>query len=406
MARPFSLKAEGFRTASLCAALAVFVPAGLLAKITLVPVFGLLAVSLLGATALTRTAQLRPMTLPGVVTVVLVVHMTGVLGLLSACSVCSGWAPGKALALALAVWTASCGAAAGLGVRARRRVAYWLIGGLGAAVALLLFENATGGMISLRLASDPANQGWPLVRYNRATSALVLLAWPAAGWLWSQGRRGAAWLLIALVTGVACIGDSASAATAALLAVGIFALACHAPRAVLWCGVAFTAGLAATAPWLFLALPDWLEPLADTVPATVLHRVEIWHATATAILDRPLLGHGVDATRELDLAAIGARPYQLLTANPIHPHSLVLQLWLDLGLVGVVAAGLLLWCTIRRVTALPDPWRSAALAAAAAGVFTALVSYGIWQETWLCIAAITVLAFRALTGDAGPQGRG
>ncbi len=405
MARPLSLKAEAFRTASLCAALAVFVPAGLLAKITLVPVFGLLAVSLLGATALTRAAQLRPMTLPGVVTVVLVIHMTGVLGLLSACSACSGWAAGKALALALIVWTASCGAAAGLDPCARRRVAYWLIGGLGTAIALLVFEKMTGGMISLRLASDPANRDWPLVRYNRATSALVLLAWPAAGWLWSQRRRAAAWLLIGLVTGVAWIGDSASAATAALLAAGVCALACRAPRAVLWCGIALTAGLAAIAPWLFLVLPDWLEPLADGIPASVLHRIEIWHATATAILDRPLLGHGVGATRELDLAVIGARPYQMLTSNPSHPHSLVLQLWLDLGLVGVAGGGLLLWCTIRHVIALPDPWRSTALAAAAAGVFTALVSYGIWQETWLCIAAITVLAFRALTGDAGPQGR-
>ena len=392
---------ETIRAASLCIVLALFVPAGLIAKASLAPLFGLLACILLLATGLGRPAALLPARAPAIALAVLVGHSSLVHAFALTCASCAGRAVEKFAVLALLVWATSCGAAGGLDGRARRRIGAALSGGLAVGTLLLLFEFATGGVLSQALSAEPSNASSPLVRYNRATSALVLLAWPAAAWLWQDGKRALAALLVGAVTVAACAGESASAATAAVLAV-VVCLAGHlAPRLTLWSGAVLLAALAAGAPWLFAALLDWVGPWHGTLSTSALHRTEIWHAVATAIFEAPVFGHGVGATRELDLAGIGMRPYTYLAGNPVHPHNLVLQLWLDLGAAGLACAAALLWCAVRPVRTLTGPWYAAALAATAAGVFTALVSYGLWQETWLGMIGMTLVAFRALAGP-GP----
>ena len=93
----------------------------------------------------------------------------------------------------------------------------------------------------------------------------------------------------------------------------------------------------------------------ERLPTSALHRMLIWDFTAERIAERPLLGWGMEASRTVpggrgqpEAAALDrmrvtdpgqrrwfAEPHvQIL---PLHPHNGALQLWLELGAVGVGA---------------------------------------------------------------------
>jgi O-antigen ligase len=86
---------------------------------------------------------------------------------------------------------------------------------------------------------------------------------------------------------------------------------------------------------------------------------------------------------------------------PLHPHNAVLQVWLELGGVGVLLGFGALAFTLGAAFRAPDlahrVSRAVLAAGAAAGISVALISFGIWQEWW--IASLGLLA-AALAGAA------
>ncbi len=87
---------------------------------------------------------------------------------------------------------------------------------------------------------------------------------------------------------------------------------------------------------------------------------------------------------------------------PLHPHNGPLQLWFELGLPGAVL-GTLFWLWLwGRVGACAARDRlHGATAAATATVYLVIgsVSFGLWQEWWLCLGAFA-LALCVLLGRA------
>ena len=380
----------------------VFVPLGLLAKQSMATSFIAVAVLLLLASAIARPRALLPgrAVLWAFAALCLFVGVTHLLVI--ACAPCITKSASKLAMLGLVLWIASSGVVA-LEAPARRTVAAALILGLGLALVLLVVELSTESVVYRSLTGRQDDPDVPLFRHNRGTSALVLLAWPAAAWLWLADRRGWATGLIVLSIAAAAYGDSGSAMVASILAVAVAGAASLAPSLVFWVGVAGTGGFVLIAPLLFVSLLDWVAPVAGTLPASTLDRIEIWHRAATAVLDAPWLGHGIGVIRYLPLPPELAARYVHLVKPPTHPHDAAIQIWLELGAVGVALFAILLWFAVRPVRALAPAWRVAALASGAAMVFTALISYGLWQETWLGIIGMTVLGFRVLATDGGAR---
>ncbi len=395
--------AGGLRLWGLAAGFALFAPLGAVSHQAMAPAFLLPAAAILLAAGLSRPAALRPARGPLLAFLALAgwaafTHVFAV-----DCAACAERAPGKLATLGLVAWAAASGAAALDGAAERRSAARALVGGLAAAIALMAVELAADAPVH-RLATglgpdDPVSPS----RYNRAASALVILSWPAAAWLWGEGRRGAAAALVLAAAGVAFAGESLSAQVASILAVAAAGAAAVAPGAVLWTGVAAAAGFSALAPWVFLALPDWIRPVAHLLPGSAMHRVEIWHFSAGAVFEAPVLGHGFGAIRDFVPAPETLARYARLEEWTSHPHNAPIQLWLDLGAVGLALAAALAWFAVRPARGLPPPWRAAALAAAAATAFTAMVSFGAWQETWLGMVGMALLAFRALAPGPGAR---
>jgi len=156
------------------------------------------------------------------------------------------------------------------------------------------------------------------------------------------------------------------------------------------------------------------------LPASTKSRIFAWSLAAKKIHERPLVGHGIEASKEwretfadepellalmrqsTDLTDIPWEKYRIL---PGHPHNMGLQLWAETGLVGVVLA-----CTVLLLLALAIPPPSSLgmpVAMAAAGLIGAgfslfSLSYSLWNEafwaTVVLVAAAIVLLYRQKPG--------
>jgi len=290
-------------------------------------------------------------------------------------------------------WAAWC-AARRLAPDDRRRVLRFFAWGLGLFGAVLLIEAITGAAIYQALRSaigDPIRPD--LARKNVAQGSFVLaLLWPVA--LAGGFRAGApAWLALPMAAGTALLANR-FLSDAPTLAVGLAILA--GGLVLVWpktAPKAFCVGAAlliVAMPLLILALR--LLGAGPQLPESWAQRVGYWTYALERIAEKPWVGWGLDASRAFS-------PHIQL-----HPHNGPLQLWLELGLPGVLAAALVWVFAFRRMARDSRSLVAAGAAGSAAVyVFFGAISFGVWQEWWLALAAL--VAVIAALGDAEEAGR-
>jgi O-antigen ligase len=287
------------------------------------------------------------------------------------------------------------GRAAALGDGEAERLFYALLAGFALALLLLQIELRSGEAIARYVLRIPAERfaSIGVGRYDRGITVLLLMAWPAAVGLAAR-RRWLGIALLALAAG-ATVGEFFSRASivALVIALGAMLLALRLPRLTAGSMVGAAMLIAFVVP---LAAPDGagIERIRVAWPIlrqSAVHRLVIWRFVAERIGDRPILGWGMDASRDVpggkDL--INDR-YPEVTINnqaealPLHPHDAALQWRLELGLPGTLLAlaalARLLWPLAR----MRGPWHRALVFGYAASALTvALLSFGAWQAWWL-----------------------
>jgi O-antigen ligase len=275
--------------------------------------------------------------------------------------------------------------------------------GVAIGLALLAIEVSANAPLSRLLKVGPSAFGGEagesyLVLVNRGAAVLAIWAWPCALVLWRRRGWFHAAVPIAAALAITLASESAASAIAVIVGIAALLLVRMGPGPALrTAAVLLVLGIAA-APALPFVAPSPLA-IIEAVPAlpnSAYHRLQIWEFTARRILERPVLGWGLDASRAMpggerrvrtDVTIAGRT--QRLSDNspllPLHPHNGMLQLWLELGAIGaLIGAGL-------GVVLLRALWRRssspAAIAFAAAGLAAGLtvfgLSFGIWQNWWL-----------------------
>jgi len=223
-----------------------------------------------------------------------------------------------------------------------------------------------------------------MVKVAFSTYILALLFWPTALTLARISRVVLIWPLAAglVITSVICSAD------ACLLAL--------AGGGAVWIAVYVFGRTAAKVLVGLVALPFILAPLAvligvDTgfvawlhklVPASWDARLNIWTFTASHVQTHPFRGWGLDASRTFG------------SAIPLHTHNAQLQLWLELGAIGAALAGVFFCWLAYGVVRLCERSRTEAAMAAAALVSYLVIqglSFGVWQEWWLALGALTLI---------------
>jgi O-antigen ligase len=156
-----------------------------------------------------------------------------------------------------------------------------------------------------------------------------------------------------------------------------------------------------TAPVFFTKISN-LENANQYVrqlPMSWKHRVVIWEYASNKILKKPFLGYGMDSTRFLgrNVPKIVIDPYNPVekqTKVPqliLHPHNGILQIWLELGLVGVLFFCALIIGIFRKIAMLENDKIAFSTAIAMFSNFFVIfsLSFGVWQNWWLagCLLA-------------------
>jgi O-antigen ligase len=240
----------------------------------------------------------------------------------------------------------------------------------------------------------------PLTKLDRAAVVMSLLCWVAILALTERGRGLAAGALFGVAAYALLHLVSISAILGLFVGAVVYALARWRPRQVAGLAIAGLVVLSVALP-LVPVTRDTVTSLAASAPwlrTSALHRLVIWRFTSDRIAEHPLLGRGMDASREMPGGKTDIRDYLGLSqgevpsiapgtssALPLHPHDAILQWWVELGAAGA-ALGLAIWAWVVRRAATWHTGSHARPAAALAAVSAAgpplLLSFGIWQAWW------------------------
>gem|GEM_PF-1656 len=252
---------------------------------------------------------------------------------------------------------------------------------------------------------------------NRALTFLVLAGWPLAGAaLAAAPNRRRAWAPVFLVLAMAptlvwtlWLGDSSAAAAAMILSSGAAALAWILPaRRVAWVLGGLVLLVVFASPWLLYSVFLWVSPGLDLLPENAEARLEIVALFAEPIMARPLLGWGLYTSTRVPATTLSPDVFQVIDPAQfsVHPHNNPMQIWVDLGLVGVCLVAVLGLLAVRWIVRQPDrAWRAAGAGTLMSVSTVGLSAYGVWQVDWQAQILFATLLFLLLTppGSSRPE---
>ena len=378
--------------------LLAFPTVGLLAKHGMSTLGVALAVLLGGLTLLDRRMPWPGLALVLPVAALLAVQALDLL-IAPACPPCAGRWPEAAGAVLLLLPLAAGGMVAALRPDRpilRRALVTGVL--LGAVVALV--ELGLDAPIYRFLNGRDPSETVSLARYNRGIVALVLLAIVAGGVLWSEGKRLPALGLLALMGAVSMLGISLIAHLCLLLGLTTLLASAVAERLVRVALVVVVAVQMLSAPWTANAVYHWV--LRDDVEIgdmAIRHRLELWDHGGALARERPWTGWGIDAFDHRPIDPDRLAKAERMTKPEPHPHNAGLQLWVETGAVGVLLGIAFLAAVAWRIGRLPRTVRPWATAVLAVGLLPGLVSFGLWQATYLAMAAVAAFAVGLLRGE-------
>lgn len=153
-------------------------------------------------------------------------------------------------------------------------------------------------------------------------------------------------------------------------------------------------------PFIFFAFKtDHYAFLAPFLDSSYTHRLFIWESVALKTFERFWTGFGFGSSRyrstgcEQDIILFDGTKNLVLSApeNCLHPHNFMLQIWFELGAIGVVLA-CLIWIMYwnkqyNRSTCYTIAFWGSALGVAATGI-------SIWQTWWLILLVTLAPIYR------------
>ncbi len=335
----------------------------------------------------------------------------GALALWGGCSTLWSVAPERSISQAFdLISLGACGLVLLAGARnlkphERRLLGPALLAGLGIASLFITVEVLTE-IATYHLYSASWGKGGPInTIFNRWTTVFALLVWPV---LLCSNPKYRFWLaaaVFALSFMVLAQLENSASLLAFVLGALVFLPSLRFPKRIAITLICLTMAGTALAPWLPPLLPDPKEiwTAMPKLPTSVIHRVYVWHFVAERVEERPILGWGLDTSRNIPgrtrlVPNVGEGGDVL----PLHPHNAAMQWWLETGLVGAVICGLfMVWLFVMILRRRMTRYSSAVFnGAMATGIAAASLSYGIWQAWW-----ITTLFFVAaiLLGIAGER---
>ena len=249
--------------------------------------------------------------------------------------------------------------------------------------AVLIVEAMTRAAIykALHVLYQPIRPDFAESNVGHSTQVLGLI-WPLAAVSGPRALRPWFALVMFVGTGAAALAFGYDSSVLGLLLAPLAGLLVWAwPRLAPRLMAAGAAGLFLLTPAAVWATRHFLdyEAIRRALPKTDSMRLGYWSHAIDWIHDQPLRGWGLDASRVFGPGIV------------LHPHNNPLQVWLELGAIGAVAAAAFWGVVLSRLSRQDRDLATAATAACAAAYLLFGVNFGVWQDWWLGLGALVAL---------------
>lgn len=242
--------------------------------------------------------------------------------------------------------------------------------------------------------------------FKRSVTAMLILFWPIAIYLWLANRRSVAVALFVLFAIAIYFAHSSGAAMGLAVGLALVALAALSRRAA---AVAIAGALAGA----MLVAPVLGEAAMRVLPAHIvdrLHfahadqRIDVWLSFGEVVKRRPIggVGFGTSSRMAQEPVANEVPAERRVMLGAWHPHNGYLQLWAETGAIGALLAGLAMVLVALGIGRLPPPQAVATAGMMAAAASIMLVGHGIWQGWWGAVLGIAALWVARLPGGITP----
>lgn len=250
--------------------------------------------------------------------------------------------------------------------------------------------------------------------FNQPAAFFALWSWVVAIAIWPLSRLRAAMIMVGAIALSAATGYIVGlVAIAAGLAAWLLSHVLRSAAPWILAG-ALVVGTFAM-PFVAAEFPSYEEIVAkpsDRNPSE-MHRLMIWRFTSDHIFQNPYLGWGMDGARHVPggderVSLTLAGEPKRLEKLPLHPHDTVLQLWLELGVIGAALYALIgaaLYVCLSRL-ALSALDRGLLTGAVSAAHVMMGASFSIWSNWWLAtmaIVAVLGLSVYSRRGDSAME---
>ncbi len=138
-------------------------------------------------------------------------------------------------------------------------------------------------------------------------------------------------------------------------------------------------------PWIVDIMFENLMDNAQEIPwlkdGYAGNRIEIWNFIMKYALNNPLYGYGMEATRFVTNFEHDYIYHK--GATILHPHNFSIQIWMDFGIIGIIATSALVAFTVGQIAKLNLNDRRIITALFIAMLAVASTGYGMWQSWWI-----------------------
>ncbi|MES2749763.1 MAG: O-antigen ligase family protein [Pseudomonadota bacterium] len=169
-------------------------------------------------------------------------------------------------------------------------------------------------------------------------------------------------------------------------------------------GLVIYAAAALAAPVIALPLFRHLDEagILAFYPGTFAARLEIWEMVSRHVWDAPVLGHGANTIRNATWMIVNPKFY--VDKDLPSAHNIAIDLWFELGLIGVLAFLGILLALLRTIKHLRGPTYFVASAYFMTAIIELSVDHRIWLSwvlgTIIMAASVCILHHRSLVGEA------
>ena len=136
--------------------------------------------------------------------------------------------------------------------------------------------------------------------------------------------------------------------------------------------------------------PDAITQQLPQLPASAIHRLYIWNFVLEKIFNNIILGYGFDVSRYINGATEFVVTNGIVMEEwhqlPLHPHNNILQVWLELGLVGYamfIGFVTVLLLSIIQSRLLTSTERAAMMASTTSYITIGMTGFSAWQHWWI-----------------------